>query len=208
MSEKWVILDAMGVIFEEGHDLHELLIPFIQKRNKNISTELIQEIYIDTSLGKNPSRELWNRLGFGNLYPDIEKEYLDTCLTIDPEFISIAKELKKEYSLAFLSNDVAEWSDYLRTKFNINSFFKKIIVSGDVKLRKPDKRIFNLFLNQIEATPENCVFVDDNLYNLDAASEIGIKTIRFVRNQGKTPFCSEFEVGTFHELLNVLQNFY
>jgi len=208
MSEKWVIFDAMGVIFKEGRDLHELLIPFVQKRKKNISSDLIQAIYRETSLGKLNSEEIWNRLGFANEYPEIEKEYLDTCLTIDPEFMEVAKDLKSKHSLALLSNDVKEWSSYLRKKFELNHLFSVIVISGDVGLRKPDSKIFKLILEKIKAPPENCVFIDDNLYNLNAASEFGIKTIRFVRSKVKTPFCSEFEISSFTELHKVLKNFH
>ncbi|MFX1277293.1 MAG: HAD family hydrolase [Promethearchaeota archaeon] len=208
MSIKWIILDAMGVIFEEGYDLDELLIPFVQKRNKSLSSDFIQDLYIKTSLGKFPSKELWNRLGFDKDYPQIEKEYLDSCLRIDPEFIVSAKELEKCYSLALLSNDVKEWSIYLRNKFEINHFFKIIVISGEVGFRKPDKRIFKMLLERILAPPEVCLFIDDNLNNLNSASELGIKTIRFVRNKSKTPFCSEFEISRFPELLSVIKNFY
>jgi len=208
MQEKWVIFDAMGVIFKEGHDLHELLIPFVQKRKNNISSDVIQAIYRETSLGKLTSEELWIRLGFNSEYPEIEKEYLDTCLTIDPEFMDIANELKREHSLALLSNDVKEWSSYLRNKFELNDLFSVIIISGDVGLRKPDRKIFQLILEKIKSPPENCIFIDDNLYNLNTASELGIKTIRFVRSKVKTPFCSEFEINSFTELSMVLKNFH
>ena len=208
MSEKWVIFDAMGVIFKEGHDLHELLIPFVQIRKENMDPGFIEEIYRDTSLGKLSSEELWDRLGFFNEYPEIEKKYLDTCLTIDPEFKSVANELKSKHSLALLSNDVKEWSNYLCKKFELNDLFSVIVISGDVGLRKPDSKIFKLILDKIKVPPECCVFIDDNLHNLNAASEFGIKTIRFVRSKVKTPFCSEFEISSFTELNKVLKNFH
>ena len=32
MAEKWIIFDAMGVIFEVANDVNDLLIPFLQKK--------------------------------------------------------------------------------------------------------------------------------------------------------------------------------
>ena len=122
-----IVLDAMGVIFIEGRDLFELLIPFAQKRDPNLSSELIQNTYFEASLGKITSQEVWKVLGFANEYPEIEKEYLDTCLTIDPDFIKVAEELRNKYSMALLSNDVKEWSSYLRQKYNLNPIFNEII---------------------------------------------------------------------------------
>ena len=207
MTIKWIIFDAMGVIYTEGHDLHELLMPFIKDHNKDLSPEFIQDLYFETSLGNLSSKEFWDRLGFSNEYPNIEKEYLDTCLKIDPEFKRVGGILKREYSLALLSNDVKEWSEYLRNKFEINNLFKVIIISGDVGLRKPDVRIFHFILEKIEALPEECVFIDDNLYNLEPASRLGMKTIRFTRESVKIPSCSEFEVSSFSELRMVLNHF-
>lgn len=208
MTKKWLILDAMGVIFIEGHDLHELLIPFIKEKNKNISVDLVYNTYIQASLGKISSFNLWSNLGFENEYPEIEEEYLDTCLRIAPDFVKIAYEFKKMYSMALLSNDVKEWSAYLREKFDLNKFFDMIIISGEVGYRKPDKIIFDILLTRINSRPNNCIFVDDNLNNLQTASELGILTIRFVRKKSKVGFCSEFEVSNFTELLGVLKNFY
>ena len=141
-------------------------------------------------------------------YPEIELEYLDIQLTIDQQFLELANKYKEKYKLCLLSNDVSEWSKYLRKKFGLNEIFDEIIISGDVGLRKPDKAIYKLLLITLQASPEDCVLVDDNLNNINAAAEFGIKTIRFVRENEKAPFCSEFEVKSFSELLNVLANFY
>ena len=208
MVDKWLILDAMGVIFSVGRDLYELLIPFIWSKDKSISDKLMIDTYIKASKGLIPSSEVWNRLGFGDQYPNIEKEYLDKQLTIDNDFLDLALEFKQKYKMALLSNDVKEWSCYLRQKYGLNDIFNEVMISGDVGLRKPNKKIFNLLLEKIKAPPDSCIFVDDSLHNLNAASKLGIKTIRFVREKEKIPFCSEFEVRSFQELLNVLNNFY
>jgi putative hydrolase of the HAD superfamily len=200
MSIKWVILDVMGVIFEVGDDTNDLLVPYIQKRNDMISAEKINEMYLKSSLGEISSFDFWNELGFGSEYPEIGRDYLDTCLRIDPEFVEIAKTLAKDYSLAILSNDVKEWSNYLRTKFDLNSLFKIIIISGEVGYRKPDKRIYNILLDRIQSPPSDCVFVDDRSKNLRPGSEIGIKTIRFVREESNDDFSANFEISSFVEL--------
>jgi putative hydrolase of the HAD superfamily len=208
MEKKWLILDAMGVIFTLGYDLYETLISFVRSKNMNIPDKLIIDTYMKGSDGKFPSSKLWEEIGFGHQFPEIEKEYLDTKLTIDDEFLEVAPDFKKNYHLALLSNDMKEWSDYLRNKYRLNEIFEEIIISGDVGLRKPDKKIYTLLLDRINAPPEKCVFVDDKLRNLKPASELGINTIRFVREKDKTPFCSEFEVRSFKELKSVLDNFY
>jgi len=200
MPKKWVILDVMGVIFEVSDDVNDLLVPYIQKRNKTISAEKINEMYLKASLGKISSFDFWNGLDFGSKYPEIEKDYLDKCLKIDPEFKGVAKKLTKNYSLAILSNDVKEWSDYLRAKFDLDELFKIIIISSEVKYHKPDKRIYKILLDKIRSPPSDCVFVDDRLKNLRPASEIGIRTIRFARGESNDDFSADFEISSFTEL--------
>jgi len=205
MSTKWVILDVMGVIFEVGDDTNDLLVPYIQKMNDMISAEKINEMYLKASLGEISSFDFWNELGFGSKYPEIERDYLDTYLRIDSEFVEIAKTLAKNYSLAILSNDVKEWSNYLHTKFDLSRLFKIIIISGEVGYRKPDKRIYNILLDRIQSPPSDCVFVDDRSKNLRPVSEIGIKTIRFVREESNDDFSADFEISSFVELPQAIE---
>ena len=58
-NKKWLILDAMGVIFTVGRDLYELLIPFVWKKNKTISDRLMIDTYLKASRGEFPSSRLW-----------------------------------------------------------------------------------------------------------------------------------------------------
>ena len=110
----------MGVVFTVGDDTNDLLVPFIKKYNKQISREKIIEIYLRASLGEISSCQFWREVELGKEYPEIETSYLQTQLTLDDEFIPVANSISKEYSLALLSNDVSEWSAYLRNKFSLD----------------------------------------------------------------------------------------
>lgn len=54
----------------------------------------------------------------------------------------ILEESKGNFIL--LSNDVSEWSSYITEYYQLNKYFKHKIVSGDVKCRKPEKKIYEL----------------------------------------------------------------
>ena len=122
--------------------------------------------------------------------------------------MGVAKKLTGKYKFAMLSNDIKDWSNFLRIKFEINRFFNVNIISGDVGYRKPDTKIYDILLRDIDSSAENCIFVDDKLENLQVASELGISTVRFVRKSSKVEFCSEFEISSFKELVPILENFY
>jgi FMN phosphatase YigB (HAD superfamily) len=59
--------------------------------------------------------------------------------------------------------------------------FDVMVISGAVGCRKPGQEIFAHFLRRTGADPADCLFVDDNPKNLAAASQLGFRTIRFVR---------------------------
>ena len=208
MAIKWIIFDAMGVIYEVADDVSDSLVPFLHSKNYNKPVRFIVKEYIRASLGQVTSSEFWTALGYNKEYPEIEKEFLDNWYTLDPEFIEVAKELTEKYKLAMLSNDIKDWSNILRKSFEINRFFDINIISGDVGYRKPDIRIYEILLHDIGSSAENCVLIDDKLENLQVASEMGFNTIRFVRNKSKVEFCSEFEISSFKELNPILENFY
>ncbi len=208
MSKKWIVLDAMGVIFEIGDDVNTLLIPFLRKKNCVNPINEIVKLYFSASLGDITSFKFWKELGFKDAYPKIEKEFLNRCFNIDPEFNEIAKNLKKNYKMTYFSNDLKDWSSFLRSKFNLNEIFDVIIISGEVGYRKPDNNIFQILFERTQSLPEDCIFVDDKLKNLRVAAKLGIKTIRFVRKELKVGSCSEYEVNNFKELYGVIRNFY
>ena len=63
--------------------------------------------------------------------------------------------------LAMLSNDVSEWSAYLRGRFALNRLFESVVISGDYGFRKPDRRLYEVLLRSLSVAPHQCIFVDD-----------------------------------------------
>ena len=208
MTIKWVIFDAMGVIYEVADDVSDLLVPFLRSKNYNKPIRFIFKEYIRASLGQITSLEFWAALGYNKEYPEIEIEFLDNWYTLDPEFLEVAKKLTERYKFAMLSNDLEDWSNFLCTKFEINKFFDVNVISGNVGYRKPDIKIYEILLTNIRSSAEDCIFIDDKSENLQVASDLGINTIRFVRNKSKVEFCSEFEISSFKELIPVVKNLY
>jgi putative hydrolase of the HAD superfamily len=68
---------------------------------------------------------------------------------------------------------------YDRTLFP--ELFDGVVISGDVGLRKPDPRIYELGAEAVDLPPSACVFVDDLPGNLKPARELGMGTVHHVR---------------------------
>lgn len=204
MKKKWIIFDVMGVIFTVGDDTNELLVPYVQTIDERCTRKRINEVYIEASLGKITSCGFWDSLGCvsNNNYKEIEKKYLDECLTLDDQFIESAKRLKKDYNLAILSNDVSEWGTYLRKKYKIDDLVEFSVISGDVSYRKPSKDIYKIALEKVNVAPEDCVFIDDRDKNLIPAQNLGMKVVRFLRDDTECGLENVVSVSSFKELEN------
>lgn len=103
-------------------------------------------------------------------------------LTLDEQFPEFAESVTDKVEMCLLSNDVAEWSEFLTEYHGMNSYFKDKIVSGEVHLRKPDRAIFECALERLHCEPQDCIFVDNSVKNLRVAEELGMQTILFNRD--------------------------
>ena len=95
-----------------------------------------------------------------------------------PENTSLLQPLSEKYQLFGLTNWSGETFPYARERFPFfNKYFEGIVVSGDEKMIKPDKEIFQLLLDRYKIRAEESVFIDDNHDNIIAANEIGFDTV-------------------------------
>lgn len=64
-------------------------------------------------------------------------------------------------------------------RFDFLNIFEGIVVSGDERLLKPDREIFDLFFTRYGVKPETAVFIDDSLRNVEGARAAGMQAIHF-----------------------------
>ncbi|MFA9378359.1 MAG: HAD-IA family hydrolase [Lachnotalea sp.] len=172
---KAVILDMYGVILKETGDG---FVPYVQHTFPDLKPEDIWTPWNKADIGELSSIEVFEAIGYKGDLEKIEKEYLDT-IEIEEAFFQFANVITKNNKLALISNDSSRWSKYLREKFDINKYFDVISVSGDLKIKKPDERIYQLTLEKLGCVASDCIYVDDRRYNLAAAKALGIDTILF-----------------------------
>ena len=92
--------------------------------------------------------------------------------------IELLEELKKKSYLCYvLSNWSAETFQDTKEKFSFLNFFDGLIISGEEKLIKPDPKIFHLACEKFNLIPENTIFIDDRIENIDSAFKLNFQTI-------------------------------
>ena len=170
-----LILDAMGVLYEAGDDVAELLVPFVGRHGRaDLSAEAIDRDYVEASLGRMDTAAFWRRMGVD---PSLEDAYLAGHRLIEGTLDVLPQLRQRHRRLACLSNDVASWSLKLRQRFGLESWIDHWFISGDLGLRKPSSEIYRLAADRLGARPQDIVFVDDRLRNLDAAKAVGFNTV-------------------------------
>ena len=126
---------------------------------------------------------LW-RQGQGNL-PDSHEFYrlwgdlLTSSLTINSDVVKLCQLLRlNKIKLGLLTNAIAEHADIL-TQRGIYSPFDPCIVSCRVGMRKPEADIYRLAASQAQVKPKECLLIDDQPANVEAACKVGMEGIVF-----------------------------
>jgi len=121
-------------------------------------------------------------------FPEWEKEIRDyygrwTDMLNGPLHgtVSIFRELidSGKYKHYALTNWQADLFNIALVRYNFLHWFDGRVVSGVEKVRKPFPAFYQRLLDRYQVAPANAVFIDDNLRNVKAAEEMGIKSIHF-----------------------------
>lgn len=90
---------------------------------------------------------------------------------------ALIKPLKAGHRVFGLTNWSRETFNIVYHRYEFFKDFDGMIVSGDEGVTKPDRRIFDLLLSRYGLVAEECLFIDDNRRNTDAAEALGFKAI-------------------------------
>lgn len=179
-----ILFDMYGVILEESKgDFIPYTFSYFNadKHEKLIKQFKEEHLFTKAGNGEITSDAFLSMLGYEN--PQFHmKNYIEKHLTLDGGFAAFAEKYYMKYDFVLLSNDVSEWSTYITEYYKLNKYFKHKIVSGDVKCRKPEKKIYELTLEKIGKNSEECIFIDNSVKNLEAASDLGIHTVLYNRD--------------------------
>jgi epoxide hydrolase-like predicted phosphatase len=97
---------------------------------------------------------------------------------IDHEILDFLRSIKPKFKVALISNAWSGLRNYIvREKFD--DVFDHMIISAEVGVAKPDAKIYHIALEQLQVQPEEAVFVDDFIENIEACEEIGMEAIHF-----------------------------
>ena len=111
---------------------------------------------------------------------NIDTHELLKCLHVklNTKMIQLLQEVSKYYTSICLTNNFKHISsDNFKS---IKNYFNQIFESSDLAMRKPEKKIYNYVLKNLDANAEEILFIDDLGINLKPASLLGFHTYKFV----------------------------
>jgi len=131
--------------------------------NGDISTqEVIDSIALRSTLKKEEILHIFN-LRTEIIFP------LDQNVRILPEL------KKRGFKLYFLSNFPIDIFEEVKTGYYFFQYFDGGIISAEVKVSKPDKRIYEFLMEKYSLLSCECLFIDDIEKNVSAAETLGMK---------------------------------
>ena len=98
---------------------------------------------------------------------------------IQPTVEILADLRRAGVRLAAITNWSAETFPVARSRYEFLGWFGAIVVSGEVGICKPDRRIYEHLLDVTGFEPEKTVFIDDSAANVQAAADLGMTAIHF-----------------------------
>ena len=97
---------------------------------------------------------------------------------LDLKIIEFLRSIKPTHKTCLISNAWSGLRDYiLREKFD--DAFHHLVISAEVGVAKPEAKIYQFALEQLAVSPNEAVFVDDVLENIEACENVGMRGIHF-----------------------------
>jgi len=124
-----------------------------------------------------------------------------------PEVKNVLENLKKKsFKLAILSNGTPELLNHLVKSSDLENLFDDIFSVEEVKIYKPDPKVYDIPVNKYKVTKGEITFLSANTWDVSGAGNYGYNSIWVNRNNGvfdKLDYKPKNEVKNLKQLLDL-----
>lgn len=152
---------------------------------------------------------------FSNELPDLELSevqivelakdtvYNDEKFFFHEDVFEIIPKLSKNYKLGVVSDT---WPSLERVFSNVGlrGYFSTFVMSSLLGVVKPDELMFRTALSELNIKPEEALFIDDNIKNVEGARKLGIQSILMIRDKNFKFDPENFVITNLQDLQNLL----
>lgn len=119
--------------------------------------------------------------------------------------IDVLDYLSEKYQLHIITNGFKEVQNLKLEKSNIKKYFKTVITSESVGVKKPNPKIFEYALAQANAQPQDCIMIGDNVEaDILGAFNAGILPIHLELNKNGNTKNAFAQINALKELKQYL----
>ncbi len=114
------------------------------------------------------------------IQPEDMPGFLDQYWSADDvnwELLDFIRRLHPHYKVGLLSNAWDDLRQTLHERWDIEGLFDDMVISAEVKMVKPDPRIYHLALERLGVQAGEAIFIDDIVDNVEAARREGLLAI-------------------------------
>ena len=124
-----------------------------------------------------------------------------------PEVKNVLENLKKKsFKLAILSNGTPELLNHLVKSSNLENLFDDIFSVEEVKIYKPDPKVYDIPVNKYKVSKGEITFLSANTWDVSGAGNYGYNSIWVNRNNSvfdKLDYKPKNEVKNLKQLLDL-----
>jgi len=165
-------------------NIHAILFDFVGvlMRMKEVSPDPVAD-EINRMIGSVTDDQAFKKEAQGKFkLTDVQfDDYLEKVINRFERFEPLWKKilsLKNKYKLAIINNGTALTLSRVFTRFpELTTQFDEFISSAKEGVKKPNQEIYIRACQKLNVKPKECLFMDDNKLNTDAASVLGMQTI-------------------------------
>ena len=129
-------------------------------------------------------------------------------LSTFPEVNEVLKKLKeKKYKIAILSNGTPSLINELVKSNNLDNMFDDIFSIEQVKVYKPDNKVYNIPIQKYKIQNDEVVFLSANTWDISGGGNFGYNAVWVNRNSNvfdNLDYEPKNEIGNLKELLEIV----
>lgn len=191
---KVIIFDFGGVILNINYNktINAFKKLGIENAEKIYSQKKQSELFNLIETGKISEKEFLLELQKISVHKNtekIKKAWNTMLLDLPKERLNLLSQLKSRYKLFLLSNTNHIHIKEIKKKLgddmweNFANLFDKMYLSHQVKIRKPEKKIFRLILSEQQLNANEVLFIDDSYQHIKAAKKLNFNTYHLKKEE-------------------------
>jgi len=185
MTISTILFDFGGVLFrtEDHQPRRTLAAKYGLEEDELVRLVFGSHSALSASVGEITAEQHWQEvakaLGASNdSIPSLIEQFYGGD-RLDEALVQLIRSYRKTHRVGLLSNAWDDLRPFLTNRLGILDIFDEVIISAEVGVMKPDRRIYELAAQKFKVPLSEVVFIDDLLVNVQAAQEAGMEGIHF-----------------------------